>query len=518
MLKIKEWSVEMNNQVDEIYSHQHEKWTQLRDEYFGNRPVTIVANRAPIVFEKTPEGEFTFNRGAGGLVTALSALAEYLPTVWIACARTDADTEWNQGKVPLENNRDIFVKFISPTNEEYHGYYNIISNPLLWFLQHSMWDLPRFPIINNKTWDAWENGYKVVNRMFAEEIANFTLQSKNQPLVMIHDYHLYLVGHYLKQMLPRKNSPTLMHFIHIPWPGPGYWRILPATMRQAILEGLCNLDILGFQTQEDSLDFMRTIQAFLPRSSTNFKRRRIWYRNHATYIRDFPISIDVQGLKEIASSEGVKTYRQEIVQFTKTCTLIVRVDRIDPSKNILRGFQAFEEMLELHPEHRGNVQFLAILVPSRLEVLEYKDILDELMAEVGYVNAHFGDGDWEPIRVIINENYQRAIAALQCYDVLLVNSIADGMNLVAKEGPIVNERDGVLILSERTGARQQLEAGSLVIAPCDIYATAEAMHQALTMPYEQRSEQAKLLRWQIENDDITTWLLKQLEAVVELDL
>ena len=164
------------------------------------------------------------------------------------------------------------------------------------------------------------------------------------------------------------------------------------------------------------------------------------------------------------------------------------------------------------------MQFLAILVPSRLGVIEYKDILDELMAVTGAVNARFGEGDWEPIRVMINENFPRAVAALQCYDVLLVNSIADGMNLVAKEGPIVNQRDGVLILSERTGARQQLGPGALVIPPCDIYATAEAMHQALTMPDERKREQAKLLHWLVEKDDITDWLLQQLEAVAELDL
>jgi trehalose 6-phosphate synthase len=281
---------------------------------------------------------------------------------------------------------------------------------------------------------------------------------------------------------------------------------------------MCYVDVLGFQTKDDSLDFIRTIGAYLPRASTNYSRQRIWYRNHATHVRDFPISIDVQGLREIAASDKVSEYREEIERSSNTCSLIVRVDRIDPSKNILRGFQAFEEMLELYPEHLGKVQFLAILVPSRLDVIEYQNFLDELMAAAGRTNAHFGDGDWEPIRLIINENYPRALAALQCYDVLLVNSIADGMNLVAKEGPAINQRDGVLILSERTGARQQLGPGALVIAPCDVYATAEAMHQALTMPDEQKHENAKLLRWMIEREDITLWLLDQLQAVVELGL
>ena len=499
-------------------SDPQNQWIRLRDEYFGKRPIIVAANRAPVVFERAPDGEFSYSRGAGGLVTALSALAQYLPAIWIACARTQADAEWGQGKIELANGHEIQVQFINPSLDAYDSYYNVIANPLLWFLQHSMWDLPRYPVINKKTWDAWNDGYQAVNRMFAETIVKISQQTDERPLVMLQDYHLYLAGTYVREMLPRKNCPTLMHFTHIPWPGPEYWRILPPTMRQAILEGMCHMDVLGFQTKDDSLNFIRTIQTYLPRASAKYRRQRIWYRNHATYVRDFPISIDVESLRELAASETVREYHDEITLTTKSCQLIVRVDRIDPSKNILRGFQAFEEMLELHPEHHEKVQFLAILVPSRLDVGEYQDVLDELMAAVGRVNANYGYQDWEPIRLMINENYPRAVAALQNYDVLLVNSIADGMNLVAKEGPVINQRDGVLILSERTGARQQLGPGALVIAPCDVYATAEAIHQALTMPDEQKHENAKLLRWMIEREDITMWLLDQLQTIMELGL
>jgi trehalose 6-phosphate synthase len=164
------------------------------------------------------------------------------------------------------------------------------------------------------------------------------------------------------------------------------------------------------------------------------------------------------------------------------------------------------------------VKFLAILVPSRLGVEEYQDYLDELMAAAGRINATYGDGDWEPVRLLVGENYPRAVAALQLYDALLVNAIADGMNLVAKEGPIVNRRDGVLILSERAGARQQLETSALVISPCDVFATAQALHQALTMPDEERRTRADRLRWLVERDDITAWLCWQLESFLELNL
>ena len=278
------------------------------------------------------------------------------------------------------------------------------------------------------------------------------------------------------------------------------------------------MDLLGFQTRQDGLNFIRTCESLLPRAHANFKHGRVWYRNHATHVRDFPISIDVEGLRQLAASPEVAEYRTEIQDFVEDRQLILRVDRVEPSKNIVRGFQAFEEMLELYPEHRGWVKFLALLVPSRLGVDEYHDYLDDLMAAAGQINANYGTSDWEPVRVITSENYPRAVAALQMYDVLLVNAIADGMNLVAKEGPIVNQRHGALILSERAGARQQLESGALVISPCDVYATAEALHQTLTMPPEERQERSERLRWIIEQEDIYFWLDRQLETIAELNL
>jgi trehalose 6-phosphate synthase len=266
------------------------------------------------------------------------------------------------------------------------------------------------------------------------------------------------------------------------------------------------------------LNFIRTCQSHLPRAYVKYKKGRVWYRNHATYVRDFPISIDVGSLRQLAESQEVAEYLSEIQDIVGNQKLILRIDRIEPSKNILRGFHAFEEMLELYPEHRGQVKFLALLVPSRMDVDEYQDYLNELMAAAGRVNAQYGTSEWEPVRVLVGDSYPRAVAALQLYDVLLVNAIADGMNLVAKEGPIVNRRYGVLILSERAGARQQLEPGAIVISPCDVYATAEALHQALVISPEERAERAARLRWLIEREDITAWLCHQLEAVAELNL
>jgi len=491
----------------------------LQAEFLSDRALIIAANRAPVTMERAEDGTLEVQRGGGGLVTALTDLCRHADdATWIACARTAGDTEWQQGRVALRDDLQVRVQFLTPDEAAYEGYYNVIANPLLWFLQHSMWDVPRAPVIDRDTWQAWQEGYCAINRQFADAIAQRVREASRPTLVMLQDYHLYLVARHLRAGLSRRERPTILHFIHIPWPGPEYWRILPPAMRQDILNGLSAVDVLGFQTREDAQNFLRTCESFLPRAAVNYRRSRVWFRNHATHVRDFPISIDVESLRELAGSPEVFEHESEILDIAGDRKLILRIDRIEPSKNIVRGFLAFEEMLELHPEHRGKVQFLALLVPSRLDVGEYRQYLDDLMSTAGRVNATYGDSEWEPVRLLVGDSYVRAVAAMQLYDVLLVNAIADGMNLIAKEGPILNRQDGVLILSERAGARQQLEPGALVVSPCDVYATAEALHQALVMPAEARQELAQRLRWLVEQEDIAAWLCAQLRAVADLNL
>ena len=381
-----------------------------------------------------------------------------------------------------------------------------------------MWNIFREPTIDRAIWGHWENGYTVVNMLFAEAIARQIASARQPALVMLQDYHLYLAPSLIRYKFRPKAKYTLAHFVHIPWPGAEDWGFLPSKMRLAILEGLCAVDLLGFQTREDALNFIRTCESHLPGAHVNYRQGKVKFRNHTTHIRDFPISIDVHGLRQFAETDEVKSYQDQLLQLHGHWQIILRIDRIEPSKNIVRGFQAFDELLELHPEHRGKVKFLALLVPSRLGVNEYGNYLDEVMGVVGRINAKYGGNDWEPIRVFVEENYPRAVACLQIYDVLLANSIADGMNLVAKEGPTVNCRDGVLVLSERTGAYQQLESGVLVVSPLDIYGTAEAMHQALTMPREERHEKAERLRSLINSQDIVDWLGQQLNTIINLDL
>lgn len=483
------------------------------------RSLIIASHRGPVSLQQNSRNELEITHNSGGLVTALSRLAAGLEATWIATAASPTDASWKEGVLPLEpTGAQARVQFIDPPEDALDGYYNVISNPLLWFLQHNMWDLYKEPTIDLSTWRAWDRGYTHVNRQFAQTIAARVRQQRVPPLVMLQDYQLYLVPGMLREALRGRRRYTLTHFVHIPWPGSEDWGILPAGMRQPILESLCSVDLLGFQVRDDTVNFLRTCETYLPRAEVSYRRRRIWFRNHFTYVRDFPISIDVVGLGEMSTSSQVLEYRERLQELAAGRQVILRVDRTDPSKNILRGFLAYRELLEQFPEHREQVVFMAMLVPSRLGVPQYQSYLDDIQDLAQQINAEFGKDHWQPILLFLGEDYPRAVAAESLYDVLLANSIADGMNLVAKEGPIVNQKDGVLILSQRTGARQELDPGAISISPVDVFATTQALHLALTMPADEKRQRASLLRWIIEHHTVFDWFSDQMETILNLGL
>jgi trehalose 6-phosphate synthase len=406
------------------------------------------------------------------------------------------------------------LRFVVPTPDAYHQYYNVISNPLLWFLQHYLWDTPRSPDITHDIWDAWRNGYVAVNRQFADEIITAIDQVDGDPLVMLQDYHLYLCAGFIREKRPNAH---LQLFIHIPWPDPDYWRLLPLEMRRAICEGALGNDIVGFQTPDHGRSFMYTCQAYVPGVEIDYQRSCILWKGREIKVRAYPISIDAEAVRRLAYSKEARSHDRYLPNHWNEFT-ILRVDRAEPSKNIVRGFQAFDRFLESHREFQGRVNFVAITVPSRMDVVEYQDYLDDVSAVVGRINAKYANVEtgWQPIHLIMGENYPRALAAMKWYDVLMVNSIIDGMNLVAKEGALLNERNGVLILSEGAGAVHQLGEYSILIAPTDVEGTADALYQALTMPLAERRRYAEGLRKQVEGDDVATWFEDQVNDIQQL--
>ena len=282
-------------------------------------------------------------------------------------------------------------------------------------------------------------------------------------------------------------------------------------IREALLYSLLESDRIGFQTEKDAFNFVQTCRFHLPEAHSRGRRDAIFIHDREVNAYPYPISINIEKTKTIVEEPETRLLKSEFINLVGDCKLILRVDRIEPSKNILRGLEAYRTLLEDHPQYRGKVKMLCLLVPSRMEVAEYQDYLKEIMAEAGLINAQFSDRFWEPIRIIVGDNYPRAIAAMQLYDVLLVNPLADGMNLVAKEGVLVNQKHAVLSLSEYAGAYYELGDESLTVSPFDIYGTVKAMNQALTMSAEEKQRRANALCNTVENAGVKQWFYDQVD-------
>jgi trehalose 6-phosphate synthase len=470
--------------------------------------IVIVSNRGPFTLG-VRDGQTVARRGAGGLVTAISSVARQHPITWISCALGKGDRDWlaavGDGVQTVE---DMRIRLVAPDPAHYHAYYNVISNPLLWFVQHQLHDLTRSPVIDGTVWRAWEQGYAGINRQLAVATAEAIADLEGPIVVMPQDYHLYLYPRYLRELIG--DRATIQSFLHIPWPGPDTWRVLPLRMRQTLLDAMLQADRLGFQTERDTRRFLQTCADVLTDIRVIGPWRQIVYQGRRVEAAPYPISVDVDELRQVLAGPEGREHLAGIRSFVRDRKLILRVDRVEPSKNVLRGFTAYRNFLNAYPQYRGKVVLLALLVPSRSEVREYKEYLRDIMALVGEINATLGTSEWEPIRVILGNNYPRALAALSLYDVLLVNPLADGMNLVAKEGAVLNERDGVLILSEEAGAADELGAASLTVSPFDVFGTREAIAQALAMPPAERRERATRLATQVAENDVHDWFGRQL--------
>jgi trehalose 6-phosphate synthase len=464
--------------------------------------ILLASNRGPVTFEVRNDGSLRANRGSGGVVTALASIGGLRPVTWVSCAMNEGDRRAAESGQAVETRSPgIQARLVTLDRQVYRKYYETVSNRVLWFIQHYMWDTVEGPSIDQRAYDAWDTGYVPANEALADALAG-CIRPGEMPTVMIQDYHLYLVPGMVRQKVP---GCTLQHFTHIPWPEPRYWRLLPAAWRRDICAGLASCNIVGFQTPRDVANFLDSCEEFLPGAVADQARSEVRVGGRAVRVRAYPISIDPARLRRLAESPEARRHAARLAAEPGVRT-IVRVDRMEPSKNIVRGFAAFEALLERRPDLRGRVRFLAFLVPSRETVPEYRRYRAAVSERVESINRRFGD----PIQVFYENNYPQAIGGMTLYDVLLVNPLVDGMNLVAKEGPIVNERDGVLVLSEGAGAYEQLKAGALSIAAADVEGTARALEQALEMGQAERAARVAILRRSIVRQDIGWWLERQL--------
>ena len=476
----------------------------------SRRALIVVSNRGPVGYRRDETGARVARRGGGGLVTALGPLVAHHDVTWIAAALTDEDRAVAAeagGAAVEERGRDgspYRLRLVVTDPADFDRYYNVFANPMLWFLQHYLWDLAHAPSLGPDAHEAW-TGYGAVNEAFAAAVVD-ELDEHPDAAVWFHDYHLYLAPRLVRQARP---DAALSHFVHIPWPEFDYWTALPEPMRRAIHEGLLANDVVGFHTSRWRESFLASAHAVL---GADVDREEHWvdHDGRRTFVGAHPISVDTSEFDELAVSPAVAEAARDLEPLCAE-RVILRVDRTDPSKNIVRGFRAFQLYLERHPEALGRVCMLALLDPSRQDIPQYAEYLREIESVAQLVNDRFETDDWRPVELEIRDDFSRSVAAYKRYDVLLVNAVFDGLNLVAKEAPLVNERDGVLVLSENAGAHEELGAWAVTVNPFDVDGQAEALHVALELPPDERRARAEAIRAHVREHDLGAWLAAQLD-------
>lgn len=493
--------------------------TPTPPQFMHARRLIIASNRGPVEYQLGQNNTLKPRRGAGGMVTALIDAGNRMEVTWVAMAMTEGDRvalksaqqEGGLLQSPLRGQK-MQLRYVAVPKSVYRKHYEKISNQLLWFLQHYLYDPTQDSAATRQLQEDWDGGYKLANKAIADEVCAEIERGAGTPVVMLHDYHLYLVPSMIRKVHP---TIIMQQFIHIPWPDVRCWHFLPSQIVQDIYRGLVGNDILGFQTERDARNFLEGARSILDDAVVDFEEGAIWWQGRRTQARAYPISISVTEERRVVNSAAGKRAAEKIQPLLREHT-IMRVDRLEPTKNIMRGFQAYEQLLEEHPELHEQITFLAFLVPSRQTLSVYRRHSSDVLACVEEINEKFGTKDWTPIHAFCDNDRTRALAAMQYYDVLLVNPIIDGMNLVAKEGPVVNKRNGILVLSRTAGAFQQLAKGSIPTSPTDVTETANALYKAVTMSAEERCSKATLARQAVERNDLNMWLTRQIHDINEL--
>ncbi len=466
----------------------------------------VVSNRGPIAYERDKRGHVVATRSSGGLATALRGLAHEYDVTWIASAMTEADREVAEasGRRPLRETiaggATVSLCLIAHDADAYERYYNTIANPLLWFIHHQLFPLGIAPSHGRELAEAWEEGYLAVNQRFADAVAA-ELDSTPDALVVFHDYHLYLAPALVRRRVP---EAALAQVIHIPWPPAESWRVLPESIRRDIHEGVLANDFVALHTQRWKANFLACCGA-LTAARVDESAGSADLAGHRAHVGARAISVDPAEFERLAASAAVEA-EVAALREARPDKLILRVDRTDPSKNIVRGFHAYALLLEEHPELHGRVGMLALLDPSRQTIPEYAAYVAAIRSTADELNERFASGAWQPLDLRIEDNFAQVLAAYRDYDVLFVNAVYDGMNLVVKEAPLVNERNGVIVLSDNTGAFEELSVGVLGINPFDLGAQADALFLALEMDGEERRCRSDAIRQHVREHDLAAWV------------
>ena len=452
------------------------------------RKLIVVSNRGPIGYA-LEEGRRVARRGAGGLVTALAPLVSHHDVTWIASAISEEDHAVAAGGPVEETARDgsrYRLRLVPHPPEAYEAYYNVVANPALWFVQHGLWERKHDP--DRDLRPAWDMGYVAVNRGFAAAVLE-ELEREPAAFVFFHDYHLYVAPRLVRE---RRPDVPIAHFIHIPWVDRAGWSVLPAEIVTAIHEGLLSCDVVGFHTN-------RWRDAFLASADA------LGLDAGAALVTAHPISIDPAEFEALARSEPVLEQERNLLS-SRPESMILRVDRTDPSKNVPRGLEAFRLLLERRPDLRGRVGMLALLDPSRQRIPEYVEERARIESAAAAVEQAFPGA----LQMRLADDFPHSVAAYKQFDVLLVNAVMDGLNLVAKEAPLVNAREGAVVLSVNAGAAEELGPWTVPVDPHDLEGHVRALEDALALPSSRRREYLDGIRAHVRGHDLAHWVDAQL--------
>jgi trehalose 6-phosphate synthase len=473
----------------------------------GAADVVIASNRGPVGFRRDADGAITSSRGGGGLVSGMAGLSAGGATLWVCAALGDTDREVAadapDGRLDLAGyDTGGAVQMLPIDATTFAGAYNAIANTTLWYLHHHLVD-PLQPLIFDAVWRRDWTSYVAYNEAFADAIS---AESADDARVLVQDYHLTLLPAMLRT---RRPDLRIAHFTHTPWADPSVFAMLPDDIAADVLVGMLGADSTGFHSPRWAQAFVDCCVAVLAAEDVGGGVR---YDGRLTAVHVHPLGVDAGPLLARAGEPDVASRRTDLAAAIGTRQAIVRVDRTEPSKNIVRGFAAYRELLETFPEHRDHVVHLAVAYPSRQDVADYRRYTEAVKALAEDINDQYGTPSWTPVMLTIRDDYPLSLATLQLGDVQLINPVRDGMNLVAKEAAVLT-RDAVLVLSREAGAADEMAEFALVVDPFDVAGTAAALHEALLMPAAERSRRHIGLVHAATALPPQQWLQQQLDAL-----
>lgn len=468
------------------------------------RPLVVVTNREPYVDERTRTGIRVVQK-AGGVVSALDPLLRELGGDWIAWGSGSADRQTAPGgvrPVPRHNPRYRLHR-IYLTQEEVQGYYNRYANQGIWPLSHLLIERAQF---SRQAFSI----YRSVNLKFARRVAK---ESPSAALIFSHDYQLALFPAMARQM---RGDLSIAHFWHIPWPVYTVYRLCP--QYQEILRGLLGADVLGFQTEDDVENFFQAVERTFRQVTVDRQKHHITWQGRTILVQAFPISVDIEAIEELVETPRVQRLTRGIRRHLAAGSQIlgVSVDRADYTKGIIPRLEAIREFFQRYPERHGKVNFLQVVVPTRSGLKDYRLLYHEVQELTARINREFGTSEWSPVTTIGRTlDRTRLMALFRAADFAMVSSLFDGMNLVAKEFASAHSDDrGILLLSETTGAAQELES-AIIVNPWDPEGVAATLESVLSMTHQEIAERMHQMREQVHQNTLYDWVEAILETLEE---